>query len=153
MLARVPAFTEMYEIRIKLALTTCSSSRTGSTFREAVGAKISLNDAPTHVQRTRNRTPAHARLVQSQHVLIPSIALVATDLLLAFRIGQGGKLNLLTHRRIGQFWLNLGLELIGALRLRSARRDAPCHRACLSIQRSSTARTAGGSCFERDILN
>src|ERR1700687_1197869 len=135
MLARVPAFTQMDEIRIKLALAKCSSSRTGSTFREAVGAKISLNDAPTHVQLTRNRTPAHSRLVQSQNVLIPSIALVATDLLLAFRIGQGGKLHLLTHRRIGQFWLNLGLGLIGSLRLRSARRDAPCQRACLSMQR------------------
>src|SRR5260370_26122605 len=104
MLTRVPAFTEMYEIRIKLALAKCSSSRTGSTFREAVGAKIALHDAPTHVQLPSNRTPAHSRLVQSQHVLIPSIALVATDLLLAFLIGQGGKINLLTDRPIGRAW-------------------------------------------------
>src|SRR5260370_6962797 len=118
MVRRVPVFTEMYEIRIKPALAKCSSSRTGSTFREAVGAKIALNDAPTHVQLPSNRTPAHSRLVQSQHVLIPSIALVATNLLLAFRIGQGGKLNLLTHHPIAHFSLNFHPHLPNSLPLR-----------------------------------
>ena len=86
-------------------------------------------------------------------MLIPSIALVSTDLLLAFRIGQGGKLDLLTHQRIGQFWLNLSLGLIGSLRLQSALRDSSCQRARVIIQRFSTARTAGGCFFQRNILN
>src|SRR5260370_34959337 len=128
MLTGVPAFTVMYEIRINVALAKCSSSRTGSTFREAVGAKIALNDAPTHVQLPSNRTPAHSRLVQSQHVLIPSIALVATDLLLAFPIGQAGKPTLLTHRRIGHSELNIGLDLIAFRALGPARCDGPSQR-------------------------
>ena len=50
-------------------------------------------------------------------MLIPSIALVSTDLLLAFRIGQRSKLYLLTHQRMWHFWLNLLLWLISSLSL------------------------------------
>src|SRR6266516_7093102 len=117
MRARVPAFTEIHEVRIELALAKCSSPRTGSTLREAVRGKISLNDAPTHVQFPSNSTPTHSRSVQSQNMLIASRALVSTDLFLAFRIGQAGKLDLLTHLRRWQFCLTLSLRLIGSPRL------------------------------------
>src|SRR5260370_5898792 len=153
MLSSVPAFTEIRKIGSELALARRAQSGARSTFREAVGGEKPLDDAPTHLQFTRDRPLPHSRSVQRQDVLIASIALVSADRLLSFHTRQASKLHLLTHQRMWQFWLNLFLWLISLLSLRTARRDVTCHRARLIIQRSSTVRIAGGHCFEGDILN
>src|SRR5436190_22081482 len=118
MLSSAPALAEIPQIGIELALARRPQSRARGTFWEAVGGKISLDDAPAHLYLTGDRSLSHSCSVQRQDVLIASKALVSADLLLAFRVGQGSKLHLLTHQRLWQVWLNL--LLISALSRRSA---------------------------------
>src|SRR6266852_2847527 len=117
MLSSLPAFTEIRQIGIELALASGAYSRARSAFRESFCGKISLDDTPAHPQFAGDGSLPHACLVQRQDMFIARIALVATNLLLAFRVGQGGKLDLLAHERIWQFWLNLLLWLTSSLGL------------------------------------
>src|SRR5258706_4789798 len=119
MLSSLPAFTEIRQIGIELALASGAYARSRSAFRESFCGKISLDDTPAHPQFAGNRSLPHACLVQCQDMSIARITLVATDFLLAFGVGQGSKLDLLTHERSWQFWLNLLLWLIGSLRWRA----------------------------------
>src|SRR6266487_176744 len=115
MLSSVPAFTQIRQIGTELALASGAYSRARSAFGEGFCGKISLDGTPTHPQFAGDRSLPSVCLVQCQDVFIARIALVATDFLLAFGVGQGSKLNLLTHERRWQLWLNLLLWLISSL--------------------------------------
>src|SRR6266487_4768292 len=114
MLSSVPAFAQISQIGIELALARRSQSGARGTFREAVGGEKTLDDAPAHLQLTGDRSLSHSCSVQRQDVLIASIALVSADLLLAFRVGQGSKVHLSIYQRMWQFSLNMLLCLISS---------------------------------------
>src|SRR6266567_740560 len=153
MLSSVPAFAKIPQIGIELALARRSQSGARSTFGEGICGEKSLDNAPTHLQRTSDRSLSHSRSVQSQDLLIASRALVAADLLLAFRVGQAGKLHLPTHQLLWQLWLNRLQRLISSLCLRTTRRDVTRHCVHLIIHSTSEALIAGGHGLERDILD
>src|SRR6266436_4625336 len=119
MFSSTPAFTQIRQMRVQLALASGTYPRARSAFWEGFCGKISMHDAPTHVHLSGNGPLPHSRLVQCQKVLIARIPLVSTDLLLAFRVGQASKLSLLLYRCLRRFWPNLGLGLASFLSLRT----------------------------------